>query len=274
MQELLLGRTALIAGGTGNVGRVIVRALLDAGATAAVPSRSSAKLERLRAEVGSAHDARLITIEGDITGEDDARRLLDEITSRAGALDAAVASLGHFVTAPSVFDAPTTDLQRALDGYLLAHFNVAGAVIPALRELGGSYTFINGPLAFQPMFPGTGLVSIATAAQAMLARISMAEMEATPVRVNEVVVYTPFGWSDRDPAKAPVQQEDVGRYVALLASPRGAAVRGRTIHLDSPQPLRELTSGRARGTSGAPAAGAVGGVNRSGQPEFALRQEP
>lgn len=240
MRNLLNGRTVLVAGGTGNVGRVIVAALLDAGARVAVPSRSTGKLDRLRAEAGSEHGERLVGVEGNIADERNAGRLLDEITSRVGRLDAAVASLGHFVAAPSVLSAPLTDLQQALDGYLLAHFTVAGAVIPALSDTGGSYTFINGPLAFQPMSQDTGLVSIVTAAQAMLARIAVRETEDSPVRVNEVVLYTRFGWSDRDAQEGPVGQDDVGRYIALLVSSKGAAVRSRTIHLDSEQPLREL----------------------------------
>ncbi len=241
MHDLLNGRRVLVAGGTGNVGRVIVAALLDAGAAVAVPSRSPEKLDRLRAEVGPAHAERLVGIEGNVADEGDAERILDEITSRGGPLNAAVASLGRFVAAPSVLSAPPADLQQALDGYLLAHFNVARAVIPALSETGGSYTFINGPLAFEPMFSGTGLVSIATAAQAMLARLVMRETEDTPVRVNEVVLYTRFGWSDQNARKDPVGQDDVGRYVALLSSSKGAAVRRRTIHLNTDQPIRELS---------------------------------
>jgi NAD(P)-dependent dehydrogenase (short-subunit alcohol dehydrogenase family) len=240
--DLLAGRTALIAGGTGNVGRYLVGGLLDVGATVIVPSRSRERLERLWASIGPGRGDRLITIEGDIGEEQQAARLLDEVVSRAGPLDAAVASLGRFVPAPSVLSAPLSDLEQVLDGYLVAHFVVARTVIPALEKTGGSYTFINGPLAFEPMFPGTGLVSIATAAQAMLARTVMKESQGAPLRVNEVVLYTSFGWGDDDRKANPVRHEDVGRYVAYLISDRGAAVRGRTIHLDSLEPLRALAS--------------------------------
>jgi NAD(P)-dependent dehydrogenase (short-subunit alcohol dehydrogenase family) len=137
-----------------------------------------------------------------------------------------------------VLAAPKGDLVRALDGYLLAHFLVARAVIPALQEWGGSYTFINGPLAFEPMFPGTGIVSVATAAQSMLTRVLAKELEGSRVRVNELVIYSSFGWG-RDDQNA-VTGEDIGRYVAYLISERGAAVRGQTIHLKSPQQLEGL----------------------------------
>lgn len=222
------GRRTLIVGGTGNVGRHLVQAQLAAGATVVVPSRSAAKLEALEHSLDPGHRARFVPMLGDITETSDAPGML----RRAAPLDGAVASLGGFVAAPSVLDAPPADLQRALDGYLLAHLAVARSVIPLLRSQGGGYVMINGPLAFGPMFPGTGLVSIATAAQAMLAQVLFREMADTPVRINELVIYSSFGWGNDD--KNLVSGRGIGRYVAYLLSQGGAGIRGETIHLRSP----------------------------------------
>lgn len=237
---VLAGRVTLVAGGAGNVGRVIVRSMLERGATVVVPSRSPERLEALRRELGPELSRRLVTLDGDLSDSVDGPRLVGEIGARVGPLDAAVSSLGRFVAAPSVLEAPIGDLEAVIDGYLTAHFAVARAVLPLLEETGGSYTFINGPLAFEPRFPGTGLVSIVTAAQAMLARVVMNETAGRKVRVNEVVLYTMFGWDEADDAGDGVRPEEVGRYVALLASKRGAEVRGRTIHLDSREVVAEM----------------------------------
>lgn len=243
--DLLTDRTALVVGGTGSVGRVVVRSFLEAGATVVVPSRSEQKLAGLRKSLGDHATERLITLAGNLSDEEDSVRVREAILERAGPLDAAVASLGEFVPAPSVLDAPLSDLQRVLDGYLLAHFMVAKAVLPALEERSGSYTFINGPLAFRPMFPGTGLVSIATAGQAMLAQTVMKEEAQGPVRVNELVIYTRFGWSDDGEGDGgAVSQDEVGAFLAHLASEAGAGVRGETIHLDDLDPLRALQAGQ------------------------------
>lgn len=227
----LNGKRVLIAGGTGNVGRHLVQAQLTAGATVIVPSRTPEKLQALEHSLDPSLRARLVPLAGDITDPGDAQRLLD----RAGPLDGAVASLGGFVAAPSVLDAPPADLQRALDGYLLAHFAVARALVPALRDRGGGYVMINGPLAFEPLFPGSGLISIATAAQAMLARVLMKENSSAPVRINELVIYSSFGWGNED--RNLVTGQDIGRYVAYLLSDQGIGVRGETIHLRSPDAI-------------------------------------
>ncbi len=242
--DLLTGRTVMVVGGAGNVGTYAVSALLAGGARVVVTSRSEEKLERMRSRLGTlAESGRLVPLVGSMSDEAEAPRILESAQERAGPLDAAIASLGDMVFAPMVLEATGADLRRALDGYLIAHFMVARTLVPALAERGGSYTFINGPLAFDPIYPGTGLVSIATAGQAMLARLVMQEWASSPVRVNEVVLYTRFG--PGAPEEVPpghVGREDVGRYLAFLASDRATDVRGRTIHLRREEAVWELAA--------------------------------
>jgi NAD(P)-dependent dehydrogenase (short-subunit alcohol dehydrogenase family) len=236
---LLAERTVVIPGGTGNVGRVLVRAFLASGATVVVPARSGARAAELRAALGDTDVARLDVIPGELGTESDANALHQRVADRYGTVHAVVASLGRFVAAPSVTQAPLSDLRSVIDHYLIAHFLAARALVP-LVEPGGSYTLINGPLAFDSLFPGSGLVSVATAAQAMLARLLMMENLPHSVRVNEVVLYTPFGWANADPNHAPLEQSDVALYLAYLASPKGNGIAGKTIHLDSRRPLEIL----------------------------------
>jgi 3-oxoacyl-[acyl-carrier protein] reductase len=232
-QVELNGRTVLVAGGTGNVGAHLTRQLLLAGARVVVPSRSAGKLAKLRGALGEPLGERLIGIEGDVAGPDNSVKVREQAERLAGGpIDGVVASLGGFVGAPSVLAAPLEDLERAVQGYLYTHFVVARTFLPTLAETGGAYILINGPLAWNPMFPGTGLVSIATAAQAMLAKVLMKEMAETRARVNEVVLYSAFGWGDAEKRNT-VTGEDIGRYVAYLASDAGSAIRGQTLHLRS-----------------------------------------
>jgi NAD(P)-dependent dehydrogenase (short-subunit alcohol dehydrogenase family) len=224
----------LIAGGTGNVGRHLVAAVLAAGGTAIVPSRTEAKFEALKRE-HAAHAGRLVPLMGDITDP----QASADLVGRAGSIHGAVASLspGSFIAAPSILKAPIADFRRALDGYLIAHFTVAQSVIPALERLGGGYVMIDGLLAFES-YPGTGLVSAATAGQAMLARVLMQELAESRVRVNDLVLYSSFGRGQDD--ENVVTGADIGRYVAYLLSSRAADVRGQTIHLTSREQLAVL----------------------------------
>lgn len=227
----LKDKRILVAGGTGTVGRYLVKAQLAAGATVIVPSRSQAKLDVLAGEVDRDHRDRLVPLAGDITDERDVAWLLEE----AGALDGAAVSLGRFVAAPTVLAAARADLERAMASYTLAHFSVAQVLLPAIEERGGGYVMINGSLAFEPEFRGTGLVSIVGAAQTMLARVLMKERAGLRARINEIVIYSSLGRGNDEMNE--VKGADIGRYVSYLLSDGGAAVKGQTIHLRSRQDL-------------------------------------
>jgi hypothetical protein len=81
---------------------------------------------------------------------------------------------------------------------------------------------------------------VATAAQAMLARVLMQELAESPVRVNEVVIYTSLGWGNDD--QGAVTGADIGRYVTYLLSDAAAGVRGQRIHFMSPAQVTSLPS--------------------------------
>lgn len=238
-EDTLAGRHVLVAGGTGSVGRHIVAALLQRGATAVVPSRSERKLDVLRTSVSKAAE-RLVTVVGDVGDEEDGARIRDVIMGQLpSGLDAAVASLGRWSNAPSMLAATRADLVQTLENYVVAHFVVARTFLPTLVENGGSYTSINGPSAFGT-WPGSGLVSVATAAQSVLARVLAEEMAASGlVRVTELVIH-PSSWIGPDDTKegGPIDGPAVGRYVAGIVA--GDVTGGPRVHLDSREQIAML----------------------------------
>ncbi len=237
--ETLAGRAVLVAGGTGNVGRHIVLALLGQGATVVVPSRSAAKLDALREAAWQGRE-RLVPILGDVADERDGARIRDEASRLSpSAVDAVVASLGRWADAPSILGASTAELLETLGNYVVAHFTVARTFLAGLAANGGIYTMINGPSAFVS-WPGSALVSVATAAQAMLARV-LAEEPAVRerVRIAEVVVH-PSSYIGPDLAAngGPIDGRAVGRFVAGVIA--GRATGGPTLHLESADQLAGL----------------------------------
>lgn len=233
----LEGKNVLVAGGSGNVGRYLVAGLLEAGARVIIPTRDPQKLQEVEDLHGTPPDGP-VAILGDITDEQDGSRILDRVLSDGARLHAAVASLGEFVPTKSVLSATRADLDRAVRGYLMAHHGAARNLVPRLRASRGSYVMIQGPLAFAIWSPEVSLVSIATAAQAMLAQAIMKEQG--DVRVNEVVLHSAVGWGEADKA-SPLDPMDIGRYVAQLI-PR--EVHGQTLHLKSPDQVGAIASSR------------------------------
>lgn len=244
-QHLLEGRSILVFGGTGNVGSFIVRSLVQEGAVVAVPSRSSqriAKLQNLlRESSGDGALDRLRAFEGDLSDEMQAEELRSRIRAEIGNVDAVVASLGQWQSAPSLLSADRHDLQRALDGYLIAHFMAARTFLPEMRSAGGTYIFVNGPLAFD-VWPGSGasLVSIATAAQNMLFRALAEELDDTSIRVLELVSHA-FLRDWKTQPSSPISGETVGEYVSYLIAGAAGELHGQSVHLRSQDQLREAS---------------------------------
>lgn len=112
-----------------------------------VPSRSRAKLDQLRGDLSDADSDRLVMLEGNIADQQEGPELVERIRAEYGPIDGAIATLGRFVPVPSLMEASVEALQQVIDGYLIAHFAAARALIPAIRE-GGSYTLINAALSF------------------------------------------------------------------------------------------------------------------------------
>ena len=242
--QSLSDHTVVVAGGTGNVGPFVVRALLERQATVVVPSRSEEKLgglrEYLSRHVGTTGLGCLRTFVGNLSDETEAAGLKQRITEEAGTPGAVVASLGNFVTTPSILDASKDDLQQALDAYLSTNFVVARTFLPALKESAGTYVLLQGPLAFE-LYPESGadLISIATAGQHMLFRALAQELEETPARVVELVNYAFIRDRQAQPGSE-LPGEAVGAFAAYLLYDVGEEVHGQSIHLRSLEQLAEV----------------------------------
>jgi NAD(P)-dependent dehydrogenase (short-subunit alcohol dehydrogenase family) len=237
-------QTVVVAGATGNVGPFVVRSLLEREATVVVSSRSAEKLEGLREHlsrhVDEARLDRLHAFVGDLGDEAESAALRRRIAEEAGPPDAVVASVGAFVTTPSLLDATAADLQQAFGAAVLAHHCIARTFLPAVRDSGGTYVLMQGPLAFE-LYPelGTDLISIATAAQHMLFRALARQLDDDAARVVELTIHTYIRERETSPG-TPLTGEAVGEYAAQLLSGAGPEIHGRSIELRSTEQLAEV----------------------------------
>lgn len=82
------GKTFIVVGAAGRLGKAMVRAALDCGASIVAVDQSEAALQVLLAEQGD--NGSLIAIEGDITEAGSIKRVIDAAVERFGSLDGAV----------------------------------------------------------------------------------------------------------------------------------------------------------------------------------------
>jgi NAD(P)-dependent dehydrogenase (short-subunit alcohol dehydrogenase family) len=208
----------LVAGGTGGVGEGIVRALLADGHRVIVPSRSAARLDRLRRAVDDGEA--LVTFTGEIGTMDGALAIRDRIAREIGRLDALVPSLGGWWEG-GLLDATPAVWDAVMDEMLRTHYVFAHVFVPVIcaQAGGGRYIGIGGGAAYHPVH-NSSLVSIAAAAQLMLTRALRREIDDPAVEVLELVVDGPVRTRDSESiAEAGwITAADVGTIVAELVA--------------------------------------------------------
>jgi NAD(P)-dependent dehydrogenase (short-subunit alcohol dehydrogenase family) len=119
-------RSVVVTGATGNLGRAVVRAYLEAGAHVAIPVRDPAKGETLRVSLGdlagTADDPKLLVVEASLSDGAQLDAFVERVMRTWGRLDVLASLAGGFATGPA------DDLPKIRE---LWTQNVATVVAPA-----------------------------------------------------------------------------------------------------------------------------------------------
>ena len=178
-----LSGAALVVGGSGGIGRAVVRLLAQRGSDVAHTWRSGQQAaERLTDEITS-YGVRLSTHQLDATDVAACARVVDAVVERHGALHTLVHAAGPHIamTHLSTVDpaAMTEQLRVDVGGF----FNVVRPALPALRQSQGSIVAVT--TAATTRFPvRDGLSSTPKAAVEALVRALAVEEGRYGVRAN------------------------------------------------------------------------------------------
>jgi len=127
----LSGRSILITGASGGIGRPTAELLAREGAKLTLFARSAAPLESLRATIES-RGGTAIAVAGDVRSVSDAERAVAEAVRRFGGLDAVVNNAGIGLL-ESVAEASDEKIAELLEVNVLGTIRVTRAALPALR---------------------------------------------------------------------------------------------------------------------------------------------
>jgi 3-oxoacyl-[acyl-carrier protein] reductase len=215
----LIGKVALITGGSKGIGYAIASALAGHGARVAIAGRNTSDLEQARSRLG----ADTLTLSADLRNADEAARAVDEAASHFGGLDVLVnnAGVGTFA---NVADMSAADWQRIIETNLSAVFYCCHAAIPHLRRRRGGWIINISSLAGKNAFVGGAAYCASKAGLNQFSEALMQEVRQDDIRVSYVMpgsVATGFaGRGIEDRAAWKIQPEDVGQVVVdLLTMP-------------------------------------------------------
>jgi retinol dehydrogenase-14 len=92
----MAGRTVLVTGGTGGIGKATALGLAAMGARVAIAGRDSARTEAAAREIMNAHGGAVLTFVADLSKQSDVRRLADEALDGLPRIDVLVNNVGGY----------------------------------------------------------------------------------------------------------------------------------------------------------------------------------
>lgn len=227
------GKVAVVAGGTGGLGRAVSLAFLREGAKVVVPYHRETEFAALRDAAGETAAA----LEGqplDMTDEAAVGRFAADLLARHGHLDAVVNTIGGYAGGIKLWDLETKTVDTMLALNLRAGFVLARAVLPALLKQGhGSLVNVAAKAAVDH---GGGAAAYAASKAAALAMMDSlaADAQGTGVRVNSIlpsIIDTPANrkampGADFDAWPKP---EDIANVILFLSSDAARTIHGAAI---------------------------------------------
>jgi NAD(P)-dependent dehydrogenase (short-subunit alcohol dehydrogenase family) len=227
-------RAIVVSGGTGALGRAVVRAALEAGARVAVPYRSAAEWESLRKD--APEDGRLFGATANLAAAAEAGRFVEAAASAFGRLDGVAALAGAYAGSGPFESAPPEEWSRMIETNLGTVAALCRAVLPHLLKGGGSVVTVGSRTAEAG---GAGAAAYAVSKMGVIAltRALAAENRTRGVRFNCIspgTIDTPANRAampnaDRAQWTAP---EAIARLVSYLLSPDSAPTTGAVIPVD------------------------------------------
>ena len=242
----LSGRTALVTGASGGIGRALAVALAQAGATVAIHGRKAAEVEETRRLIESV-GCRALPFTSDLREVEPNRRLVADVRRAAGRIDVLVNCAGMNRRVP-LAQAPAEDFDTIVAVNLRSAFLLCQAAYPVMKAQGGGKIVNIGSLTSACGLGGVGVYAMSKTGMVGLTKTLAVEWAADNIQVNCLApgfIKTPLTaegiWADpvrskwildRVPARRPGQPQDLVGTTLLLSSPASDFVTGQLIAVD------------------------------------------
>lgn len=187
-------KTAVITGGTGGLGKALVRRLVYEDYRLAVTYLLPEEAEKFEEEF-QADDDRLLLVRVDATNAEAVNSLMKDVAERWGSIHALCALVGGWAGGRDVEETDDVRFERMLDLNLRSAFYATRAAVPYLKEAGWGRIILVGSRAAVDYPTGQAAFNIAKSGVVALTKSVAQELEGTGVTANVLmpsVIDTPI----------------------------------------------------------------------------------
>ena len=240
----LVGRVALVTGGSRGIGRATCVALARQGAAVAVLCRSRIKEAREVAEQIRSAAGRALATEADVLDPEAIKRSVRETVAKLGNVDILVNNAGE-MTDFSVLDMKDEDWEKSIAINLTSAFRYARECIPSMKERRWG-RIIN--ISSQVVYTGSnnhahysaaksGLLGFTFSLTKELGPFGITANVVAPGRiVTDLLTERMAGrekeWMSQTPMRRFGQPEEVASAIAFLASEDASYITGAVINVN------------------------------------------
>jgi NAD(P)-dependent dehydrogenase (short-subunit alcohol dehydrogenase family) len=235
MTDSLIGRVALVTGGTGALGTAVVRRFVKAGARVHVTWRGVRDAEAFKAELG-ADPKHVVVHRLDLTQVPEVTSLFETLRADPGRLDILACVAGGFTAAP-VEDTTPQAWDQLIGVNATSAFLCCRAAVPLLRASGrGRIVTVAARPALERGSANMGAYAASKAAVLSLTYSLAKELARDRITVNAIVPSIIDTAANR--AAMPradqstwLKPEEIAGVVAFLASDGAGIVTGSAVNL-------------------------------------------
>ena len=228
-------KSVLVTGGTGALGKVVTRRLIDDGYRCIVPYRTEQEAQQLRASIEPQRRDQLFLLEADLLRESEIDRVVDAALA-FGDVYGLVHLLGGIRGFQSIADTSVEDWDALFQLNLRPLFLFSRLLMRHFRERGeGRIVSIGAMAAVKPAANQAGY-GVSKAGVSALTKILADEGRAFGVTANCIlpsVIRTEANleWGSDEDVPKWVTPEEIAGTVAYLLRPEAAGVNGSDIRL-------------------------------------------
>jgi NAD(P)-dependent dehydrogenase (short-subunit alcohol dehydrogenase family) len=251
----LEGMAVLVTGGGSGIGAACAARLAADGAAVTICGRTEAKLDASakKIELGLGHGGSIHTMTGDVTDEDDVKRIVARAAEPTGTLDGCIANAGGGGGMGPYHLQDTNEFIRVLHLNVLSTMLCVKHTTPLMVEAGGGSFIGMSSIAGHVTHPYFGAYCVGKAGIEEMMKNAADEFGSRKIRFNSIrpgfietelmqgiprdsAVYASY--IQNTPMEDVGQSEDVAHLARFLIGPESRWITGVSINVDGGHALR------------------------------------